>query len=860
MKAFLLIADALVWRHLKQDVVRALITLLGVALGVSVAVAIRLANTSVLGAFRDSVDRIAGTANLQIRGDGFPFDESLLEEIDWVFPVAEISPVVSGTIILRDYPGEVIEVLGVDLLRDHRTRQYRLIQAGREAGEGLVKHLLHVTTARDGILLTEALAGRLGIGTGTEIEVLADDRSAKLKVLDLLGNEGLGSAMSGSIALMDIAAAQWLFQKTGKLDRIDLVVRNPEEVVSVQSRLRGQVPGFLLVDPPERRTQQVEKMISAYQLNLTAMSWIALFVGAFLIHNTVSIAVLRRRREIGISRALGVSRRSIALAFGMEALILGVVGSGLGILLGWALAAGSIGAAAGTAAAFYERVVVTRPSMDSVTVLLAFAAGLGLSVFSGLLPVREAMRVPPAEATRTGSRESRLRGAVAPCALAGLAVLGMAWAAGLQPPVGRKPVFGFVSSFLIIVGFSLLSPAAILAFQFLLKAPMAALLKSPGRIAAAGLSSSLGRTSVTVAALMIGLAMTVGMGIMIHSFRRTIDVWVSQTVKSDLWIKAASSHRIEGRISRETIDKIAAVKGVQEIDPYREIHTTYQGTPVILGAGLTDVAARYSQLPIKEGGSTEEVMRKGLQGGWCIVSESFSMYHGVGVNDEIRVRTPKGQLPLRVAGVYYEYSNDRGYIIIALQTFVEEFGDESANVVSVYVEPGEDLLAVRDRILAEVGREHPLVVRTMATLKAEIFRIFDRTFAITSALQLIAIVVAVLGTVNTQIALVLERRREIAVLRYLGASVKQIKQTVILESGLLGLVGIVLGVAAGAALAAVLIFVINKQSFGWTIQTYLPVGYVALTALLVLVSTVLAGIYPAALAARVSASEALRAE
>ena len=860
MKAFLPIADALVWRHLKRDVVRALITLLGVALGVAVAVAIRLANTSVLGAFRDSVDRIAGTANLQIRGDGFPFDEALLEEIDWVFTLAEVSPVVSGTIVLKDYPGEVIEVLGIDLLRDHRTRQYRLIRAGGEAGEGLVRHLLGVATQRDGILLTKALASRLGIGPDTELEVLAEDRAAALKVLDLLGSEGLGSAMSGNIALMDIAAAQWLFQKPGKLDRIDLVVRDAADLARVQARLRAQVPGFLLVEPPERRTQQVEKMISAYQLNLTAMSWIALFVGAFLIHNTVSIAVLRRRREIGICRALGVGRRSIALAFGIEALVLGLAGSGLGLLLGWALAAGSIGAAAGTAAAFYERVVVTRPSMDTVTVFLAFAAGLGLSVFSGLLPVLEAMRVPPAEATRTGSRESRLRGAAVPCALAGLAALVLAWVAGLQPPIGRKPVFGFVSSFLIIAGFSMLAPAAILAFQSLLKAPLAALLKSPGRIATAGLSSSLGRTSVTVAALMIGLAMTVGMGIMIHSFRRTIDVWVSQTVKSDLWIKAASSHRIEGRISRGTIDKIAAVEGVKEIDPYREIHTTYEGTPVILGAGLTDVAARYSQLPIKEGGSTQEVMRKGLQRSWCIVSESFSMHHGVGVNDEIRVRTPEGQLPLQVAGVYYEYSNDRGYIIIALQTFIEEFGDESANVVTVYVEPGADLLVVRDRILSEVGREHPLVVRTMAMLKAEIFRIFDRTFAITSALQLIAIVVAVLGTVNTQIALVLERRREIAILRYLGASVRQIKRAVVVESGLLGLVGIFLGVAAGAALAVVLIFVVNKQSFGWTIQTYLPLGYVALTSLLVLVSTILAGIYPAALAARVSASEALRGE
>ncbi|MDP6358095.1 MAG: FtsX-like permease family protein, partial [Planctomycetota bacterium] len=232
----------------------------------------------------------------------------------------------------------------------------------------------------------------------------------------------------------------------------------------------------------------------------------------------------------------------------------------------------------------------------------------------------------------------------------------------------------------------------------------------------------------------------------------------------------------------------------------------------------------------------------------------------VKTGDTLQLPTPAGELPLLVTGVYYEYSNDRGYIIIDRKQFIERFGDASANVVSVYLEPGEDLMDVRQRIMNEVGKDNPIVVRTMAMLREDVLKIFDRTFGVTRALQLIAIVVAVLGIVNTQVALVFERRREFAVLRYLGAAGRQIRQMVILESGLLGIVGIVLGVLAGIALAAVLILVINKQSFGWTIQAHFPGGYVLGTSLLVLLSTMIAGIYPAKLASQVNASEALRAE
>ncbi|MDP6112438.1 MAG: FtsX-like permease family protein [Planctomycetota bacterium] len=857
---FRIIFRALVWRHLKNDWVRTLITLLGVMLGVSVVVAIRLANMSVLGSFSDSVERVAGRANLQIRGDGFPFDEVLLADIEWVFPHAEVSPAVTGTIVLNDRREELVEVLGVDLFHDQRTRDYRLLQATKKERQDEVSHFLSILTERDSIILTEKFAKRAGIEAGSSIDVLAEDRLVKLKVMDLIADDGLGLVMSGNIALMDIAAAQWLFQKIGKLDRIDLVVQDKQQITEIQSRLEEQLPGFVTVEPPSSRTKQVEKMVGAYQLNLTALSWIALFVGVFLVYNTVSIAVIRRRREIGISRALGAPRSGVAWAFGIESAALGAIGSAFGIPAGWFLAVSSVDVAAKTASSFYERVVVENPALDATTLVLGLATGLGLSLLAGILPVREAMNVPPAEATRTGTWDGRRRSQAWPYFGVGLVLLSLSWIAALQPPFGRKPVFGFLSAFLIILGFSFLAPICIQFIQLISRKTMSSLFGSPGRIASANLSSALGRTAITVAALMIGLSMTIGMGIMIESFRNTVDIWVGQTARSDLWIKAASSHRLEGRISKKTIDRIGAVKGVKELDPYREIHTTYNSSPVILGAGRFKIAAEYSLLPMKEGGKTDEALLNSMQNDGCIVSESFATYHQVKTGDTLQLPTPAGELSLLVTGVYYEYSNDRGYIIIDRKQFIERFGDPSANVVSVYLEPGEDLMNVRQRIMNEVGKDNPIVVRTMAMLREDVLKIFDRTFGVTRALQLIAIVVAVLGIVNTQVALVFERRREFAVLRYLGAAGRQIRQMVILESGLLGIVGIVLGVLAGIALAAVLILVINKQSFGWTIQAHFPGGYVLCTSLLVLLSTMIAGIYPAKLASQVNASEALRAE
>ncbi|MBI2190968.1 MAG: FtsX-like permease family protein [Planctomycetes bacterium] len=861
MRTFRLIFDSLVWRYQRQDGVRVGVTLLGVALGVSVVVAIRLANRSVLESFRDSVDRVAGRANLQIAGDGFPFDERILEQLEWLLPLAEIAPAVTGTVTLRDRPQEVLEILGVDLLRDGRARDYRLLRpAATGEKEGRVEHLLRLLTERDGLLLAESLARRIGVSPGDFIEVLVDDRGVRLHVMDLLADEGLGRAMSGNLALMDIASAQWLFRKFGQVDRVDLVVRDPRRVNAIAERLQAEMPAAVRVGHPSMRTRQVESMISAYQLNLTALSWIALFVGIFLVYNTVSIAVLRRRREIGIIRALGAPRGLVVLAFAFEAAAFGLLGAALGSVLGWLLALGSVRAAARTASSFYERVVVEPPGLDAETAVLGLVTGLGLALLAGFVPVREAASVSPAEALRTGSLEFRRRGRARPYALAGLAFLLLAAWAACQPPLGRKPVFGFLSAFLVILGFSLLAPLAIQAAAGFLQGPFSRWFGFSGCIATAGLPSSLGRTSVTVAALTIGLAMTVGMGILIDSFRRTVGTWVDQTVRCDLWIKAGSSQRLEGRIYPETIEKIARVQGVREIDPYRELFTTYRGEPIILGSGRFEIAARHSNLPIQEGGTSAEALRRGQQRGACIVSESFSTRFQLRMGDALTLATPSGPLSLTIAAVYYEYSNERGYVLIDWRTFLDHYQDPTANVVSLYLDPGEDIFEVRERILREVGQETPLIVRTTAALREEILRIFDRTFAVTRGLQVIAIIVAVLGIVNTQVALVFERKREIAILRYLGAATRQVRRIVMLEAGILGLVGVVLGTAAGIALAAVLIFVINKQSFGWTIQAHFPALYVGFTSALVLLAAVVAGIYPASLACRVNASEALRAE
>lgn len=841
-------------RDLQRNWIRTCLTIAGIALGVAVMLAINLANGTALSRFRESIDLVSGKANLQIASQSAPeIDERLLLQLEPLRSTVKYTPVIDENVVVPQAgESDLVELLGVDMFADPEFRPFSI---GGNSGSEEISIF-----NRDTAYIGAKFAERHHLKIGDRFEVLMNDKSVRLQVAGIIGFNGPGRAFGGNIIVMDIGSAQDVLNMPGKISRIDLIV--PDEVFGVTQRtLNAVLPPSVSAERPDRRSSQVEKMIASFQYNLTALSLIALLVGMFLIYNTMSITVIRKRPEIGILRALGMSRRTIFAAFTIQALIIGGIGSGLGLALGCAFSRGAVKAVGSTVQALYVDQPPADVSISQTTLLIAFCAGLLISLIAALGPVWEAISVPPAEATRRASYELRVVRGSSGFAIFGLILCICAWFAAQMPAVNGFPAFGYVSSTCTIFGVAFLMPVILNGVMHVLRPIMPSLFRTEGKLALLGLKATLGRTSVTVASLMLGIAMMISLAIMIGSFRQTVIVWVNQTLKADLYIspKVRQSSN-KGRISSEIVERIRNVPGIADTDAFVETTIEYRGMPTNLGAGESDVLARRGRLLFVDGQDTRKVLDRVQRENACVVTESFAIRNNINAGDVIEVPTPKQPLKLTVAGVYYDYASDLGYIIIPRRVWREYFPDYYSSTIAVYAAPNIDPDELRRRILSAIGPDTRLNVRTNGDLRVEVLRIFDNTFAITYALHAIAILVAILSVMNALFALTYESRREFAIFSYIGASIQQLRKIVLIQAGLLGLLGNVFGLVVGFVLSLLLINVINKQSFGWTVQLSMPVDFIIQSSLLIFAFALLSGLIPARVAVRQISPEAIRYE
>ncbi len=848
----------LVLRPARKDRLRFALTISGIAVGVATMTAIRLANASVLSSFAETVDVVAGRASITILPDGPGIPESVLGRLTWLARVpARVVPAVFETAAAGAADGEAVEVLGIDPVSDPEARDYAF--AGRSAGG------LFTIFGKDSVLVTEEFARRKGLSPGDVLPLVAGGVERRLRVAAVLARRGPARAASGSIVFMDIAAAQEAFGKIGRLDRIDVVLPEgtPEERrAAIEEEIRASLPPGVTAGRPERRTETVDRMVRAFRVNLTALGLIALLVGVYFVYNTLSISVLRRRTDIGTVRALGASARAVLAVFLAEGAALGITGSALGLLLGVLLARVALLAVGGTATELYLPSAHPRLGLDAGVLATAFGLGVASSILSALAPALEAARVAPAATLRHGSVEAARRRAARPLALVGTGLLVLALLATRPGPVGGLPFFGFVSVFLVVAGVSLLAPAAVTFTAARLDGTAVRLFGVTARIARANLTGSLSRTAVAVAALTMGIGMMVSVAVMVGSFRSTVARWVEQTLKADLFVTPASgrSGPSFGRLPEEAIALVESVGGVADVDPFLAYAATRRGVPFTVGSGRFEVLAAHGRLPLLDGRDVGRVALEAKKRGEAFVSEPYAEKFGVSRGDVVEIPSDRGPVRLRVAAVYVDYSNDRGTITIDRDLFRKIYGLSGAVSLAVTLDPRLDPEEGRRRLLAAAAGRFALRVRTNAALKREVLRIFDRTFAVTYALEGVAIAVAVLGVFNTLTALVLERRREIGLLRVLGASAETVRRAVRFEALAIGALGSVLGLGSGGAMSLVLVHVINRQSFGWTISVRWPVGFLAAAIALVLATTVLSAARPARLAAATDAAAALKEE
>jgi len=846
---------ALIVRPVLRDPFRMVITILGVAIGVAVFLSIQLANRQTLQSFEESVNLVLGKADAVVHAEGMAFDEKYFQELSRVREFVKSYPVIEGYgVELKT--GQVVEILGTDLLQDSGIRDFSIKTLEKD-----LKGLLPLIMDPKGIVLPEKFIPGTSFKPGDKISFLINGIEKKFNVNAILENKGLARALNGNFALMDIAAAQWAFERIGKLDRIDIEFKNKKNnFESMGEKISEVLPGFLRVDRPERKNRQVEKMLQAFQYNLTALSFVALIVALYLIYNMVALSVVRRRTEIGTLRAIGATPLLIASIFFIEAGIIGAAGSVIGVWLGKYLAKFSLNAVSVTVNNLYTPSYVTEVEFHWGQSWPYLLLGVGLSLVSSLIPAIDAARTSPTIVMRRGSYDVKIFRGDRRLTLLALASFVLAGVFSLLPPIGGFPYFGFLAVFLVIMGVSFLSPSALLLGRDLLKGVCKKFFGGEGFLASMNLSQNIGRNSLAISSLAIAFMMIISMSIMVHSFRQTVIVWIGQTLKADLFVQVAGGRDIDYQytLPGDRVGDIRKIPGVAAVDLFRAQDISYNDKPAVLGSGDFKALSRYGNLVIKSGPSAQELAAEMIGQDRAIVSESFALKHEVEIGDSLYLETPNGSAELQVVAVYYDYSRERGYIIIDRSIFIKYYSDTDVNSFVIYLSNKNEIENVRQEILKTLGADYNLVIRSNSELKKNVLEIFDKTFAITYSLEIIAGCVALLGLFNTLIALILERKREIGILRFIGGFREQVKRMVLIEAGILGFIGSILGVVAGAIVSYILIFVINKQSFGWTIQIHYPYAFVLFSLLLFWGVSFIAGLYPAKLAASLNPKEAVR--
>jgi putative ABC transport system permease protein len=831
----------LIVRPLLREPGRALLILFAVALGDAAVVAIDLAGDAAAGSFHSSMETLAGKDDFEVTAAG-GVPEATIARLDALAYPLHVSPRIEhhATVVVT---GETVPLIGIDVVAEANGASPTEV-AESVTGEGFA----HINDS-DAVWVTRGL----GKAVGDKIQLQINDHVQDYIVRGLLPDSALAR---GNAVLMDIGAAQLATGKAGRVDRILIKTPDSKAPEIWRNVLQKALPAGVLLNAQGAETTANRRMLAAFRWNLHILSYIALLVGAFLIYNAVSISVVRRRADIGILRALGASRGSVLGAFLIEAALFGTAGSLVGLVLGRVLAAGAVQMLSTTVSALY---VSSRPgamTISSGSVLLAFAAGIGVAVASALAPAREASLVAPTDAMARGRREyevrvERKRDAVIALVLATLGAI-----AAMAPPVDGMPVMGYLSALLLVASAALFTPMVVHAATSAGSSALRRLMGVEALLAARSLGGSLRRTSVLVGALATAVAMMTSVGIMVGSFRQTVVTWMDNELPADLYLRPAGAVGGDQHptIGPEVPERIASLPGVASVRRFRAYEIQYQGLPATL-AGADPGNNRYQQnLTFLSGRHGLNIFRELGAGNNAIVSEPFANKHHVRAGDTITLPLGEQKASFRVIDVFYDYGHEAGFILLDWNILRHYLPDPSSSNLAVYLAPGAHLERTRGAVQRALGGRSVLVLSNRE-IRLQAIRVFDQTFAITYALEAISILVAIGGISGALISIVMDRKREFGVLRFLGGTSAQIRKLILVEAGLIGILANVLGLALGFVLSLVLVYVINKQSFGWTIQFHWPVAVLLASLTVVYAATVLAGLFPARLAVRLNPIE-----
>ncbi|MCX6970247.1 MAG: FtsX-like permease family protein [Verrucomicrobia bacterium] len=813
-----------------------LLNILSIGLGVAVFLAIQIANRGALASFQNSVGLVAGRAHLEIRGD---IPDSVHPAVAGFPGIRSATPLVEGIITLPDQPGEYLRLLGVDPFTGDRLRVFEI---GAPDGTSLDLEAW----------LREPLAVAVSNSRNAPFRVLAAGKSVELHPRFVIRTDETTIESDDRLAAMDIGWAQELLGLQNRLTSIQIELDDPLQADAMIPGLQKLVPPDVTVAPPARRGAETESMLAAFQLNLTALSLVSMVVGVFLIYNSLSATVVRRRVEIGILRANGATKAEISALFLGDGLLCGLVGSALGILIAGPLAHLLAAPVGQTVSSLYALVSVGHLAITPSQVGLAFLVGTGAALLASWHPASEAAACNPVDVLHPGSTMTAFSFRSGKWLLPGLGLLAIAGASAWSAFQGGGKHLGFASVALLIAGFSLIVPAVVVSACRLMKFRSWMM-----RLGVQHLVRSLHRSAVTIAALAVAAAMTVSVSVMIHSFRGSVSAWLEKTLVADLFIAPAANEiaGLQSFIPADAVEWARHNRLVKETGTFREIQVLLNGQPAAMG--VVEGGAR-GKLVFLSG--NEDAGTLFHSSGHVVVSESFANRRGTRPGDVLMLASPQGPLTFRVAGVVKDFTRDSGLIMMDRRNFDRAWNDPRVHSLAITLHDPALAASLAAEFRNQFGKSGEYSIYTNASLRRRVMDIFDQTFAVTSVLRAIAVLVAVAGVVLSLTTLIIEREREIGILRSQGASPGQIKGLVFTEAGLIGLFASLVGIACGAAMAMVLTWVINKAFFGWTIELRYPLDVLFGTPLWIIPAAIAAAWLPALRASRIPPAQALRFE
>lgn len=843
----------IVFRDWGRHKLRLVLTVAGISLGVAVFFAIRTNNSTLVTSLRSTIEKLAGKATVQVVAGEAGFSQAMLDKVRVTPGVERAEPVTETVATLTSGSGERVLILGLDTASD-----LAMYTGTIDQGNLIVKNPLAFSNRKDSVAITRSFAGRHSLKDGDRFTINVQNGQRELTVRGIFGDEGISEVYSGDVAVMDIFSAQEMFGRGDHIDRIDIANTPDVDVQTLLSRLEAWLPSGIKAVRPDLRGQSLENSVSSLNYGMTIMSFLALTISIFIIYNSFSISVSQRWKEIGVLRAVGVSRRQVQLMFVFEGLFVGAVGSLIGVGAGYGLARLSVRFVGDVSASFYGVSPVSEGVGFSVVFAIqAVAAGLIASLIAAWIPARAASNLEPALSLRNiETRESNTT-AGRPRTIAGMVFLGAGLALTRFAPADVGGNIQLSYSFLIQFGMILLVPRFIQIGGRVLRPLMDRLFGAEGLIAVETMIRAPRRTTATVIALMIGLSFVISNSSFIQSQKRAMNRSLDRAVAADLLVSSSSEiHSRTYHFSEATAEKIKSLPGIETADTIRVTSVEYDGQEVAIISH--DMRELFTISPdLLDAGDKEEAIASTSAGSGVVVSTNFANRWAVKIGDSITLSSPTGPVLLTVVGMLDYYRSDKGTLFFDRSVYKKYWGDNDVDYLFINAKPGSSIESLRSSIELALGGSERGFIYTHDEYKRWVSSVVDQFFALMYVQMFIAAFVAMLGLANTMVISVSERRRELGIFRAVGGLRSQVAKMVMLEAVAIALIGYLTGVLAGLFNSYYLVTAAVRIIAGYTLPLVFP-NTVLLIAIPAIISiAVISAAIPARNAARSNVVEAI---